>query len=104
MAGAMIPGKSDLLDEYQEDAVPMGHLGFQYRVTDRIELIAQADGQGAPYDIASDVLGRSAVQGTLGGRIRLWNTVWLDLAVVEDLVSDSTPDVIFHFSLGAQHH
>jgi len=100
MAGGVVPGESELLRGDPVDVIPIGHFGIQYRVSDRVELLAQTDGLGASYDIASDVLGRAAVQGTLGGRIRVWKSLWLDLAVVEDLVSDSTPDVIFHLSLG----
>ena len=60
----------------------------------------QADAQGAAFDVDSPILGRETLLGTLGGRVRLRDRLWLDLGVVEDLYSDSAPDVIFHLSIG----
>lgn len=102
LAGGMVLGEGDLLPEYQREFMPAFHLGFGWRLSPRIELLMQADARGAAFDIPSDILGRTVLQGTLGGRVRLSNGFWLDLAVAEDLRSKSAPDVIFHLSLG--HH
>ncbi len=99
LGGALHLGKSELLPDYQRDVMAFGHLGFGFRFNSRIELLVQADVRSAAYDIESDILGRAALQGTLGGRVRLWGDIWLDLAVAEDLFSKSSPDVIFHVSL-----
>jgi hypothetical protein len=99
MAGGMVLGEGDLLGEYQRDFMPVGHLGFGWRLSPRAEMLMQADVRAAPFDIPSSVLGRTALQGTLGGRMRLRNHVWLELAVAEDLFAKSSPDVIFHLAL-----
>lgn len=99
MVGGMYLGKGDLLPQSQNDFMPVGHLGFGYRMHDRVQLLMQADARGAPFDIDLSMLGRASVQGTLGGRVFFKPTIWLDLALVEDLYSSSSPDVIFHMSL-----
>jgi len=99
MVGGVYLGKGELLPRLQKDFMPVGHLGFGYRVHDRVQLLMQADAQGAPFDIDVSLLGRTGLQGTLGGRLFFKPSLWLDLGVVEDLYSNSSPDVIFHMSL-----
>lgn len=99
MAGGVHLGDGDLLRQFQRDFIPVGHLGFGIRLTDRIHFLMQADAHGAAFDIDSDIFGRTVLQGTLGGRIRLAKGFSLDVGVVEDLLSDSSPDVIFHMAL-----
>lgn len=99
MIGGMYLGKGELLPELQRDFMPVGHLGFGYQVHDRVQLLMQADAQGAPFDVDLSLLGRTGLQGTLGGRVFFKPSLWLDLGLVEDLYSNSSPDVIFHLSL-----
>ncbi len=99
MFGGVYLGKGELLPRLQKEFMPLGHLGFGYQVHERVQLLMQADAQGAPFDIDVSLLGRTSLQGTLGGRVFLKPSFWLDLGVVEDLYSDSSPDVIFHVSL-----
>jgi Protein of unknown function (DUF3187) len=99
MVGGMYLGKGELLPELQRDFMPVGHLGFGYQVHDRVQLLMQADAQGAPFDVDLSLLGRTGLQGTLGGRVFFKPSLWLDLGIVEDLYSSSSPDVIFHLSL-----
>ena len=99
MLGGMYLGQGALLPQLQRDFIPVGHLGFGYQVHERMQLLMQADAQGAPFDIDLSLLGRTGLQGTLGGRLFFKPSLWLDLGVVEDLYSNSLPDVIFHLSL-----
>ena len=99
MIGGTVLGKGELLPHLQRDFMPVGHLGFGYQVHDRVQLLMQADAQGAPFDVDLSLLGRTGLQGTLGGRVFFKPSLWLDLGVVEDLYSSSSPDVIFHLSL-----
>ncbi len=99
MIGGMVLGKGELLPQLQRNFMPVGHVGFGYQVHDRVQLLMQADAQGAPFDVDLSLLGRTSMQGTLGGRVFFKPSLWLDLGVVEDLYSNSSPDVIFHLSL-----
>ena len=99
MVGGMYLGQGELLPGLQRDFMPVGHLGFGYQVHDRVRFLMQADVRGAPFDVDLSLLGRTGIQGTLGGRLFFKPSLWLDLGVVEDLYANSSPDVIFHLSL-----
>ena len=96
-AGAAVLGDSDVPGNRQRSWAPFGHFGLSLRLTPAVLFHGQLDAQGELWegvDHAGD-----AVQGTLGGRVRLGPRSWLDLGVVEDLRSKSSSDVVFQFSL-----
>jgi len=99
LAGMTHLGRSRLVPEDYERLAFSGHLGFQYRLSDRLMLLGQLDGHSRLLAAGIDEVGGAAVLGTLGGRLQLGQHVALDLGVVEDLTSRSAPDVIFHFAL-----
>ncbi len=102
MGGVVWLGDGDLAPRAQNDLAGVGHVGLSYRVNDRVELLGQIDAHSELLDSGMKPAGGSAIQGTLGGRIRLSANAWLDLAVVEDLRSQSSPDVVFHILLGVR--
>jgi len=74
-----------------------GTVSLGWRVTPRLEAIAQFDGHSAPVrDSDLRFLGR-AVLLTLGGRYRLASGSIFEAGVVEDIEVDHSPDVTFHF-------
>ena len=102
-AGLVYLGAGDLLPVDQRQLAASGHFGLHFRVGERIRLIAQLDGHSELVDALFDEVGGAALQGTLGGRIQLLKQrLWLDIGVEEDLIAESTSDVVFHFSLGAK--
>jgi len=102
MAGAVYLGGSDLAPDAQQRLAVTGHLGLQYRWRPGVALKAQFDGHSRLYDAAVEQLGGAAVQGSLGARLRMGRQSWLDVAVIEDLISQTTADVIFQLGLGAR--
>ena len=53
----------------------------------------------AVYDSDLKELGHFAAQLSLGGTIALTARTFLDIGVIEDIVTDTSPDAVFHFSL-----
>lgn len=102
MGGLVWLGDGELAPRAQNRVAGVGHLGLSYRLSDRVELLGQVDAQSRLLDSGLDPAGGAAIQGTLGGRIRMSPNAWLDLAVVEDLRSQSSSDVVFHIRLGVR--
>jgi hypothetical protein len=98
--GLLVLGDGEVLASQQEDLVPYGGAGLVWGVSDSIEIVLQASAEGSYFDSDLDELGGTSLQLTVGGRYR-WPAHNIELAVgiVEDLVSDATPDVAFHFEL-----
>lgn len=95
-------GEGDIASDAQEDIAAFGHLGMGYRIGKRFSFRAQMDGHTKLIDTGVDQVAGAAVQGTLGGRWHVTNTVWSDFTIVEDLTGDSTSDVVFQILLGAR--
>ena len=102
MAGAVYLGEGDLARRRQRDVAGVFHFGLQLPLGNRVRLHGQLDAHTEVMDAALQEFGGGAVQGTLGGRIRLTRRLWLDLGVVENLTTSSAPDVTFQISLAAR--
>lgn len=100
MGGLTVPGRGDVLGDRQRDAVLSGHLGLHYPLSHRLVLRAQLDGHTELLDTGVRAVGGASLQGTLGGSVMLPGRLRLDLALAEDLVTRSAPDVVFLVSLG----
>lgn len=101
-AGISANDKGDLLPAQQRRYLPFGGAGLFYRPLERLSLGTQVSAQAPLYqDSELDALDRPSVQLTFGGR---WHAAgWsADLAVQEDLVTESSPDFSIH--LGLQLH
>lgn len=102
MAGAVYLGEGDLAPGRQRDLAGVFHFGLQLPLGNRVRLHGQLDAHTELMDARVRQLGGAALQGTLGGRIRLGQRWWLDLGVVENLTTSSAPDVTFQVVLGAR--
>ncbi len=103
--GLQINGRSDLLDEQQKNVVGFASAGVNYQ-PERLPWMvfkAQLDGNSAMYDSALKNLGSDSVQINVGGSILLSAKTVLDIGVVEDIVTSTVPDVVFHFALRMQY-
>jgi hypothetical protein len=96
--GGMLMTEGDLLPELQNNIVAFATLGGGWQPWQRLGLKVQLDAHSAFYASPLRELGES-VQLALGGSIQLSGTTSLDLAIVEDLLVDSAPDVAFHIAL-----
>lgn len=102
MLGAAWLGEGELAPRRQRSVVGLASLGLRARLTPRVQLNLQADAHGAPFDVDLGELGDDGVQGTIGGRILLNESLWLDLGVVENLESRSSPDAVFLLHLSGR--
>lgn len=97
-AGVLWSEDGDILPEYRENTVFYSQFGIIKDMSDTWQLKAQIDAHSAFYDSALDSLG-AALQFSFGATYRLSNDLKLDMAIVEDAVTDSSSDVSFHFTL-----
>lgn len=101
--GAMWLEQGEVLTEQQRSWVWFGGIGSGVKVSDRIVLQVQLDTHSPFYQDSSFVeIDSYVLQLTLGGNIQFskqWN---LDIGVVEDLVVNASPDVIFHLGLNGR--
>jgi len=103
--GLLFNGPSDLLDEQQKNIVGFANAGINYQVErfPWMVLKTQLDGHSAMYDSALKNLGSDSIQINVGGSILFSDKTALDIGVVEDIVTSTVPDVVFHFALRMQH-
>ena len=98
-AGGLLMSDGDVLEDQQRNAVAFGTLGGGWRPLPRLALKLQFDGHTPFYRDSGLRELDGSVQLALGGTIGLTETLDLDLAVVEDIIADSAPDVVFHLAL-----
>lgn len=96
-AGFLVPGSGGLLDAQRRDWVPLAGAGLERPLTGRFSLKAQLDAHGAWYDSDLRAFGDQAVQLTIGAGIAFARGR-LDLAIIEDLVNDPSPDFGWHLA------
>lgn len=96
--GALRLGSGEVLEAIRRDYVAIGTVGTETALTDRLSLKAQIDAHTSFYDSELAALGSGAVQLTVGGTIGLWGRNALDLGLVENLFTDTTPDLVFHLA------
>ncbi len=99
-AGVMYAGEGEVLQTRQRDVVPFGSAGIAWHWTEALSLQAQFALQGEQFDSDLYPLGGSVMSLSVGGAYH-WRQLGLelDVALVEDLVSDPTPDFGLYVSL-----
>lgn len=98
--GALRLGEGHILADQQKTGVPFGALGLRWQWTANIDLRAQAAIQGSYYHSGLDALGGTTSNLTLGGGVALRSLgIKLDIALIEDLISDATPDFGMYLSV-----
>jgi Protein of unknown function (DUF3187) len=101
--GLVAPGDGDILNELQEDWVPLISAGLVWQWTEWTSLQAQVDFEGAYFETQLQQLG-SSTRLTVGGSHQFGEGgPLLSIALIEDLVSDATPDFGLYFSLTMRH-
>lgn len=98
--GLLFMLKGDVLPEQQRPLIAFASLGAGARVLPWMILKLQLDGHTSFYD-NSDVteVGSGSVQFVMGGDI-VFSKQWrLELGVTEDIVVETSPDVVFHTAL-----
>ena len=98
--GFMALQEGDVIADQQNSWVAFGGLGAGFEVNPHVNLQAQLDAHSSFYsNSALDQVEGAALMLTLGGKI-IFSRQWdLDLSVVEDIVVDHAPDVVFQMAL-----
>ena len=90
-------GNSDLVNV--SDWLGYGSASLIWHRWERVALKTQVDMHSAVYDSGLKELGDFSAQLSLGGTVALSDRTSLDIAIIEDIATDTSPDVVFHFSL-----
>ncbi len=98
-AGVVVLDQVDLSALVAEDYLLVGLAGSAFQLTPRVNLKAQLELHSAPFKAEVEELGDPSVQLSFGASIQLAPDVSLDLAISEDLLVNSAPDVVFHLGL-----
>jgi len=99
-AGVLLLGNGEILSHLQKDTVGYGGLSTSWQLNNRFTISGQLYGQSAYYDSDLDEIGGSSIQFSLGGTYRPDNSrLAYSFGIVEDLFSDATTDVAFHFGV-----
>lgn len=98
--GGMFSGAGDLLAAQRRELVGFVSLGCGWQPWSRLGFQLQFDGH-SPFYRQSNLRQLSAYAGQLaiGGSLAMAEKTALELAVVEDVVVDTAPDVVFHLAL-----
>lgn len=102
-AGLLFMTKGKVLPDQQKKWVGFGSLGIGWAPLSWISFKVQADAH-TPFFGDSDLKGiaATAVQLVTGGTIAFSDRVALDIGVSEDLIVNTSPDVVFYFTLRAR--
>lgn len=102
MLGVVLLGDGDLAPEKQESQAVFAHFGLSYELSERWALKGQLDAHSELVDSHVDQVGGAALMGTIGARWRVTPKLWTDIAIIEDVYSDSTSDVVLQLVFGAR--
>lgn len=98
--GGVWLGKGEVLPDQQRHGVAFGSLGAGWNPYSWLDFKLQLDGHSACYGGSNLVqLAGDSLQLVMGGTLHFGPETSLDLAVSEDLVVDTAPDVVFHLAL-----
>lgn len=95
--GALWLGDSDVLDTMREDLVGLASAGLRWRITPRFQAGMQVDLHTAMYDSGLRALGQGSVQLSTGFGMRLRGGSLVELAMIQNLRTDTTPDFGLYF-------
>lgn len=99
-AGVLLPGEGELFPALQRSEVAFGGAGATWQMTDRLSIGSQIYAQDAYHYSDLREIGGSSVQLALGGMYRFpRQRVSFVFALVEDVISNGTPDFALHFSV-----
>jgi hypothetical protein len=98
-AGLLLMSDSDIISRRQRRAVGFGTLGLGWQPLSWLALKIQLDGHSPFYRSELTELGHFSAQLVMGGTVGLSRGLQLDLAVSEDIIVHTAPDVVFHLAL-----
>jgi hypothetical protein len=98
--GGMVMGDGDVLKGMQRTLAGFGSLGFGWSPLEWLALKVQADGHTPLYQGSGlKAVNGSSLQLVSGGTFGIGKNTSLDLGVSEDIIVETSPDVVFHIAL-----
>ena len=98
--GALLMSKGEVIKNRQRSAAVFGSLGIAWGPYDWLAFKLQLDGHTAIFkNTGLTEIGSDSAQLVMGGSLKVADRTTLDLAVCEDIVVDTAPDVVFHLAL-----
>ncbi len=98
-AGVIGLTDGEVAEEYQRNLIGFAMVGGGWRPYSWMVLKLQVDGHTPFYDSDLKELGDLAALLTVGGDLALSEQTSLELAVSEDIVTETSPDVVFRLAL-----
>jgi hypothetical protein len=99
LAGVFLSDADGELAAIQKNWVLVGRAGIGWQATKTFQFKLQLDAQSAIYDSALKEMGDPAFQLVMGGSLTFSDTVYLDIAVAEDISPSTAADVAFQLAL-----
>ncbi len=101
--GGLLTTDGELLPNQRRNLVGLVNLGLGWQPWERLGVQLQFDGHTALYQgTGVRALDRFAGQLAFGGSFALGESTAVELAVVEDIIVRTAPDVVFHLALRQQ--
>lgn len=97
--GVVALGDGDVLAQKQRDFAAFGHLAWSYGWSQSLDLIAQLGANSAFYDDTDMTELEGALYLGLGTRYRVTPAWAVEFSVVEDILVNSTPDIVLQLGL-----
>ena len=97
--GILFLSNGDVIADQQNNLVGFGSIGVGWQALDSLNLKLQVDAHSAFYDDSELKELSESAQLLIGGTLAMTEATALDIAVGEDIVVDSAPDVVFHIAL-----
>jgi len=92
---------SDLSDDQYNFAMA-ARAGFGWQASEKFQLKLQFDGHTPLYDSDLEEMGDPSLQIVIGGSLLFTEDIYLDLAITEDIIVETAPDVGFILALVAK--
>lgn len=98
--GGLVMGDGDALKGMQRTVAAFGSLGFGWSPLDWFALKVQADGHSPLYQGSGlKAVNKTSIQLVSGGTFGFGKYTSLDIGVSEDVIVETSPDVVFHLAL-----
>ena len=97
--GGLFLGSGKIMTNEQRQFVSFATLGLGWQACQRVSLKVQLDAHTPFYNSNLDELGLTSMQVIMDGSVTLFDNTYLDLAVSEDVIVNTAPDIAFHLAL-----
>jgi hypothetical protein len=97
--GLLISGKGQVLESLREPLVGFGSIGIGWKPFKRLAPKIQLDWHSPLYENSTlKQIDAWSAQLVLGGTVWVSEKTQIDLGIVEDVIVNTSPDVVFHFA------